>query len=53
MLEFFGGACLALDLFTRFIAALFAIEFAVITFRVSLYLRRRTAVSSIPRWCSP
>jgi putative oxidoreductase len=31
-LEFFGGACLALGLFTRLIAALFAIEFAVITF---------------------
>lgn len=34
VLEFFGGACIALGLFTRPIAALFAIEFAVITFAV-------------------
>lgn len=36
VLEFVGGACLALGLFTRPIAALFAIEFAVITFAVHL-----------------
>lgn len=35
VLEFFGGACLALGFLTRPIAALFAIEFVVITFGVS------------------
>ncbi len=36
ILEFFGGACLALGLLTRPIAALFTIEFIVITFGVAI-----------------